>query len=140
MGYAIALHIRYTTPTFLFQTYPAAWTEFYSENGLVLQDPALRWGFSNTGHTTWESLAEDDVMGVFKNASKHGLKHGVVMALERDGSRSVASFARDDRPFTEAEIATIETAVTELHDRTLKADSLPAVEQAELKKLSQILS
>ncbi len=48
-GYAIALHIRYTTPAFLFQTYPKEWMEYYSQNGLVLHDPTVRWGLANTG-------------------------------------------------------------------------------------------
>ena len=44
-GFAIALHIRFTTPTYLFQTYPKRWLDHYSSAGLVVHDPVVRWGF-----------------------------------------------------------------------------------------------
>ena len=40
-GFVTGLHIRYTTPTYLFQTYPKAWIDEYSREGLLLRDPAV---------------------------------------------------------------------------------------------------
>ena len=38
-GFAIALHVGFNSPKFLFQTYPSKWLKEYSENGLVMNDP-----------------------------------------------------------------------------------------------------
>ena len=48
-GFAIAFHIRYTTPAFLFQTYDRRWLDLYSQKGLVMQDPIVSFGFTETG-------------------------------------------------------------------------------------------
>jgi len=37
-GFALALHVRFTTPTFLFQTYDKEWLDYYSQNGFVMSD------------------------------------------------------------------------------------------------------
>ena len=42
-GYALGIHIEYTTPKFMFQTYPKAWLDYYSSNGLVMSDPMVAW-------------------------------------------------------------------------------------------------
>ena len=38
-GFAIGLHISYNGPSFLFQTFPQAWIDYYASNGLHLTDP-----------------------------------------------------------------------------------------------------
>ena len=43
-GFAVALHFDFTTPTFLFQTYPKRWMDYYSAGGLVMHDPVARMG------------------------------------------------------------------------------------------------
>ncbi len=63
-GYAIALHVRFTTPTFLFQTYPREWIEVYTQRGYVMSDPTVMWGFSNTGRVRWSDLADQDSAGM----------------------------------------------------------------------------
>jgi LuxR family transcriptional regulator len=40
-GYAAALHINFTTPAFLFQTYPTDWLAIYSQQGMVMKDPTV---------------------------------------------------------------------------------------------------
>ena len=42
-GFAIAVHIRLTRPTLLYQTYAADWTEHYSMKGYMLTDPTVLW-------------------------------------------------------------------------------------------------
>lgn len=120
-GFAIALHVRYTTPTHLFQTYPAAWTQEYARDGLVMQDPAVAWAFEQQGHIAWCDLTSRDEAGVLRRAAAHGLRHGLSVSLLRDGSRSLGGFARADRPFTAAEVAAIEAALEALHDGTRPA-------------------
>lgn len=116
-GFAIGLHIRFTTPAYLLQTYPAAWIDEYSRDGLVLHDPTVAWGLAHTGTIGWFELSQGD-SPVMERAARHGLVHGLTVSLLRGGSRSMAGFARSDRGFRPDEVAAIEQDVTGLHDAT----------------------
>lgn len=135
-GYAIALHIQFTTPMFLFQTYPKPWLSYYSENGLVMQDPTVRWGFENEGWVPWSELTGSDPAGVIEAAAKHGMTHGLTCAVAVDEDRSIASFSRHDRPFTDEEAATILTSLSDLHQATGALQSLSPETAARLHQLS----
>ena len=135
-GYAMALHIRYTTPKFLFQTYDSQWREEYSKKGLVLQDPTVRWGFANTGTINWRDLKESDQARVLEQARAYGIEHGFTLSLERNNSKSITSFARGDREFSAAEIKEISEIVSELHSYTADIDEFSSVELAQLKQMS----
>ncbi len=124
-GFAMAIHIRFTTPTFLLQSYPKDWIALYSQKGLVMQDPTVHWGFENVGLIDWSELRAQDAANVIPQAAEHGLKFGVTYAVNRGESLSVTSFARSDRTFNDAERAEIETVVNAIHDATLKSDTLP---------------
>jgi LuxR family transcriptional regulator len=116
-GFAVALHIAYATPTFLFQSYPPEWMEEYSARGLHLQDPTVAWGFSHTGAVRWSKLHDLDSAGVFRRARDFGLEYGVTLAVMTE-SRTVASFARSDREFTDDEIDQLSDLLHQLHDET----------------------
>ncbi len=135
-GFALAFHIRFTTPTFLFQTYPKDWLDYYSQNGLVMSDPTVAWGFSNTGAINWSELADQDTAGVMSKAAEYGLVHGRTCAREVDDSRSIGSFARPDREFTPDEEKTLCDAITRLHDITAKLDRLSPEVSDEFRKMS----
>jgi LuxR family transcriptional regulator, quorum-sensing system regulator SdiA len=135
-GYAIALHVRFTTPTFLFQTYPEAWSDHYSSAGLVMQDPTVAWAFGNTGTIRWCDLAGADSAGVFSAAAGFGLNHGFTYSQDRDGSNSLSSFSRSDRDFTDEEIADICLLVDELHDLTANGATLGAETRDNLRRMS----
>lgn len=139
-GYAVALHIKFTTPTYLFQTYNTDWVEYYSKQGWVIQDPTVHWGFYNTGTIHWHELVSNDPQGIFAKAAEYGLKHGFVLALQTDGSRSVCSFARGDRDYTDDEIAKISGIVTTLHDKTMDPAQLSDEERNALTRLSVSLT
>ncbi len=117
-GYFIGLHIRFTSPLMTFQTYDQTWLDHYTENGFVLRDPMTAWGFSTTGWIRWSDPALMDPFGLFNEAAEYGLNHGVTFALGPIKSRTIASFARADREFTDAEIASIEAVVHRLHAMT----------------------
>ena len=119
VSYAMALHIKFTSPTVLLQTYPKEWTDYYSQNGLVMSDPTVAWGFENVGTQRWSDLATQDPAGVMAAAATHGLTYGVVCVVETDGSRSLCSFARADREFDDDEITGLAQQVTKLHDLTV---------------------
>ncbi len=139
-GFAIALHVGFTAPKYLFQAYPRDWIARYSELGLVLKDPTVHWGFANTGSCRWSDLEGNDPAGVMAMAREHGLHYGVTLALLEDGSRSVASFARSDREFDTGEIAAISGLFDQLHAETRQTDRLTAEDHAQLRRMSILLT
>lgn len=135
-GFAIGLHIRFTAPTFMFQTYPRDWAEEYSREGLVARDPTVAWGFSNEGVVDWKDLEQRDEAGVLARARAQGLSHGLTVSVFREGSRTIGSFARSDRYFTPGEIERIESDLVRLHDATATVRSLPDGVRESLRLLS----
>ena len=133
-GYAVGLHIRFTTPHFLFQTCNEKWLEYYTENSFVLHDPTIQWGFANNGSISWQDLHKNDPMGVLSKAAEFGLNYGFTLAVFTGKSRSISSFARQDRNYSDGEIAEICDLVQSLHDITLNLDLL---DQQELQSLKQ---
>ncbi len=139
-GFAVALHIRFTSPAFMFQTYPKGWIEEYSRDGLVAHDPTVAWAFSNEGHVAWADLVPQDRAGMLQRAASHGLRHGLAVSIARPGDRSLGGFARADRDFTPDEVARIEAAVAELHDSTDPAQPIPADVRESLHRLSVMVT
>jgi LuxR family transcriptional regulator, quorum-sensing system regulator SdiA len=135
-GFAIALHIRFTAPTFLFQSYPIEWTDKYTAEGLVMQDPTVAWGFSQTGAIRWSALEGADTAGVLERARAYGMEFGVTMALQPGELRSVASFARGDREYRDDEIAEIDRLFAQLHASTEGTEQLTADDIAALRAMS----
>jgi LuxR family transcriptional regulator, quorum-sensing system regulator SdiA len=135
-GFAIALHVRLVTPTYLFQTYPKEWIDYYSQNGLVMQDPTVHWGFENLGTVRWSDLAHLDQAGIIAKAAQHGMCHGFTCAVEAGGTRSLSSFTHGARDFTDAEIAGIASEVEALHGLTAKAQPLSAQTRDGLTRMS----
>ncbi len=135
-GLAIALHIRFTAPAYLFQTYPKEWINLYSEQGLVMHDPIVGWGFTNTGSIRWSELGLSDPQGVLLKAREFKMNFGIALATEVEKSRSVSGFSRSDREFTDTEITALSNLTTRLHNLTAAARPLSAETRAELRKMS----
>lgn len=135
-GYAMAMHIRYTAPTYLFQSYPADWLRDYSEKGLVMSDPTVHWGFANEGICRWSDLVAQDSADVLQQAKAYDLNFGMTWALELNDSRSVGSLARPDREFTDEECSDILAISTELHGLTFDQTALDPETAEALEKLS----
>ncbi|MAQ83491.1 MAG: transcriptional regulator [Maritimibacter sp.] len=104
LGFAIALHIKYNAPTFLFQTFPEKWTDAYARNGLVIKDPAVHWAFENTGFVRWRDLRQVDKSGVMEMSRDFGLNYGFTASIHNDHSRTLGGFARADRDYLDVEI------------------------------------
>lgn len=135
-GCAIGLHIRFTTPRYMFQSYPKRWMDEYSGSGLLVQDPTVHWGMSNVGWVRWGDLEAIDSHGVLKRARDYGIMNGVTIALFIDGSRSIASFARSDRDYETLEIANLGLVFSDLHRATASLEALTDDDQLALKDLS----
>ncbi len=134
-GYALAIHIRLTAPTLLYQTYAQAWAEHYSVKGYMLSDPVVRWGLTHTGRVIWADLVDQDPEGVIAAAVSFGLTHGWTYATGPAGSRTIAGLTRPDRAHTEAEVAEIIAIVEELHALTEGFDDLSRDVQDRLRRL-----
>ena len=133
-GYALGFHIAYTTPKFMFQSYPKAWLDYYSQNGLVMSDPMVAWGFENTGTCRWSEL--EDPAGVMQKAADHGMKFGMVCTIKTDDSLSICGCARVDREFTDEEISEIYSKIKYLHSNTADKAQLTPETVQQLKNLS----
>jgi len=135
-GFAIAFHIRLTSPDFLFQTYPKDWIDTYSEKGYVMVDPIVRWGFTETGSIRWSKLGDLDDKNILEQSLAYGMAYGVAIATETEGSRSVAGFARNDREYTDGEIDALSQHVQDLHAQTQTKTGMDSELRAQLHDLS----
>jgi LuxR family transcriptional regulator len=135
-GYAIGLHVRFTTPSYMFQTYPKAWLDIYSREGLLMLDPAVAWAFQNEGMVRWTDLASEDSARVFARAESFGLVHGMTISVRDGGSMSIGGFARSDRFFTDDEVAEVTALLRELHRETGSVEPLPEGVREELRRMS----
>ena len=117
-GFALAIHIRYTRPSLLFQTYDQAWNDYYSENGLMLSDPVVRWGLQNTGFVLWDDLMDEDDAGVLAKAKTFGLNNGVTYATGSISSRTISGFTRNGAPYSKDELESMTAIVDQIHALT----------------------
>lgn len=135
-GFAMALHVRFTTPTFLFQTYPKSWIDIYSQRGYLMSDPTVLWAFSNTGRIRWSELSANDASGMLAEAAAQGMRFGFTLATDAEGSQSLGSFTRGDREFSDDEIAEIEVIFLGLHAATRDLREFAPQTHAALKQMS----
>jgi len=135
-GFALAFHINFTTPRHLFQTYAPEWVKFYSENGLVMSDPTVLWGFENDGTIRWSNLTDMDSAGVLEKAKEHGMAYGITCALTLDETRTIGSFSRDDREFTDDEIDNLMAMLKKMHSETAKPNAMTSDIKTALEDLS----
>ncbi len=135
-GFAIALHIQFTTPTYMFQTYPRRWLDHYTATGMILHDPVVRWGMQNSGRIRWADLEAMDSDGVMEEARNFGLMNGAAIAFVHQGSRSIGGFARAARDHDEEELEELEELLRALHDATVGTRDLSARDKRALTELS----
>ena len=139
-GFAIALHVKFTTPRYLLQAYSKEWLDLYSSEGLVMNDPTVHWAFSNTGAIRWSDLAADDPAQVLAKAEQFGLRYGVAISLEEHGTRSMASFARSDREMTDIDIFALRMDMKDLHLQTQTIELFTPEMHERLKLMSIFLT
>lgn len=135
-GFAIALHARFTAADYVHQTYSRTWGAIYSQNGYVMHDPTVSFGFQQLGTVRWSALAAQDPMNIYEQARAYGLNYGFACAVEIDGSRSFAGFSRPDREYDDAEMAEMETDLGTLHSLTAKPGALSPALREELRELA----
>jgi len=136
-GYALALHIRFAAAHLMIQTYDPRWTEIYTEKGYMLADPMVFWGFGNDGTIRWSDIDLPDPHGILGQAAEFGLKYGVAVALGPTSSRTIGGFAREDREFSDTEIAAIAGIVNSLHEASTPPEQLTPAQRMALRLVAR---
>jgi len=118
-GLHISLRIRFGSPLSSVNTYPSKWVHKYTEEGLMMYDPTMKWAYESIGVCRWSSLWGDDTYGVLQSAAGYGIEYGATIscrAQSESGHRSIATFGRSDREYEDAELAHLHKFVQELHN------------------------
>jgi len=139
-GFAVALHVEYTTPTFLFQDYPQDWINLYSEKGFLMSDPTVKWAFDNQGTMPWSAHADQDDAGIFKLAATYGLNFGLTCGVAGDTTLSIGNFARSDREFNAEETADLLRVTQDLHAQSADLKPFSGADLDEFERLKIHLS
>ena len=133
-GFALAIHVRYTRPTLLYQTYVQDWVDHYSEKGYMLSDPTVHWGLANVGAVDWAQLRDHDPEGIIAAAEGYGITHGWTYATGPATSRSFGSMA-SSAPLSAAAHARCCAIVDEIHHQTDDFDTMAPDLQDRLRNL-----
>lgn len=137
-GYYVALRIGFAFPVDERNEFPEGWIDYYTQNGLMMFDPSVRWVYENAGAIRWSELPLDDPRGVLKKARSFGLSFGVVISCTGEnhgGLRTFGTFARQDREISDAEIAVLSDHLSRMHGEASPPTNLTA---AELEALSLV--
>ncbi len=108
----------------MFQTYPVEWINYYENNGFVLHDPVVIWGFSNIGTCRWSDMAALDTKGVLKASRAYEMNYGAVVSIDVGKKHSIGGFARSDREFIDVEIIEIEEILRMIHKEEISGIKL----------------
>ena len=103
-----------------------------------MYDPVIQWIYANTGSVRWSEIDYADPKGIMKAACAYGLRHGVAVCCydnNSEGQRSFGTFARPDREFHDAEIATLTGHVLSLHRAKAPPTNLTGAELEALRML-----
>lgn len=118
-GLQISLRIRFVAATSTINTYPAEWIQKYTELGLMMHDPCMKWVYETTGMCRWSDLAANDTHSVLKMAASYGIRYGAAISCRTEneaGHRSIATFGRADREYEQAELTQLYDYIQKLHD------------------------
>ncbi|KAB7613694.1 LuxR family transcriptional regulator [Amylibacter sp. SFDW26] len=135
-GYAMGLHMKFNAPKLMFQAYSIEWVNHYEENGYFPSDPTIVWAFKNRGACRWRDLIDIDPRGVIADAATFGITYGCTISVEENDNHSIASFARSDREFTDAEIDEIKEILTTIHNEEVDKLELTDKQKMLLRELA----
>ncbi len=137
-GYHVAVRVGFAYPLEEYVSLPPEWIARYISGGFLPDDPVTRWAYGNEGVIRWSALSEDDPRGILSEAAAHGLRFGAIaswMGGDAGGQRSYGAFVRDDREYTDAELAELMSTIQRLHvDRTPPTN----LTEAELQALGMV--
>jgi len=136
-GYYLALRVGFAFPMAEHNAFPEAWVDEYTRDGLLLDDPAMRWAYQHIGVARWSALNIGDPRGVLNRAASHGLHYGAAISIpgDADGPRSLGLFSRTDREFSDPELTFMHRVLQHSHDVTVPKSTLT---DAELEALRMV--
>ncbi len=137
-GYYIALRVGFAFPLEEVNELPSTWVNHYTKLRFMLQDPVIRWIYSNTGTVRWSEIEIEDPLRVLDQAQTFGLRYGVAVSCfdeNSDGQRSFGHFARSDREFEADEVAALYAYILRLHREKAPPTNLT---DAELEALAMV--
>lgn len=85
-------------------TYPDEWTTEYVNKNYAYLDPTLQWAMFRQGIARWSDVKLPDVLGVMKQALKHGLRYGATVSRKTGKKRTMLFVSKSDREFTDLEL------------------------------------
>ncbi|MEZ5686245.1 MAG: autoinducer binding domain-containing protein [Paracoccaceae bacterium] len=130
-GFYVALRVGYAFPEEDLNEMPQCWIDTYTEQGLVVLDPVMRWVYAHVGATRWSGITEADPAGVIPLAHNLGLKYAATASFTRSvdaGLRSYATLFRTDRDFTDDELEALCGMLRHLHCAKDEEPKLTAAE------------
>lgn len=137
-GYYLAVRVGFAFPLAEYNALPESWVAEYTREGMMLDDPVMRWLYGHAGACRWGALDLPDPRGILARAAAHGMHFGVAVAQVDPGpkgQRSFGSFARADREFTDEEIDKLSLLVGHLHETSATPTNLT---EAELEALRMV--
>jgi LuxR family transcriptional regulator len=130
-GYYVALRVGYSFPEEEINCLKQAWVEQYTQRGLFIHDPSIRWIYANQGAVRWSEIALPDPAGVMALARHLDLRFGATISVSGSADRGTRSYGvlfRNDREFEDRELEHAFQALKRLH---LHAQSGPTLTDAE---------
>lgn len=136
-GCCIQMHFRGTVPVLRYGSFDPRWCGHYRDAGYPLRDPLIAWGFAQAGMIRWSDPALPDPYDMLPEAARFGLRYGVTLSCGTLRSRSIASFARADREFSDPEVEALELRLERMHEATAEAASLTDAQREALRCLAE---
>ena len=139
-GFYVALRVGFSFPAEELNELPENWVEFYTTNGLVVHDPAMKWVYANTGVVRFSDMTLPDPHRVRARAAVFGLCHGAaisVMGVADRGRRSYGLFFREDRDFEVSDLTELQRIIARLHEGNDEEPNLTAAEIEALRMQSE---
>lgn len=138
-GLFLAFRLRLSFPACEFNLLPQKWIEHYTRNVFVVDDPLIRWAHFNKGVVRWSEVNQPDPKNMIVEARKFGMSHGAVASMLCPITRclSYVLTARDDRPYTDEELASIQASLAAMHEEAPSANVLTPNEIAALRMIRE---
>lgn len=139
-GFYIAFRLDFLLPEFEHNTLPRPWVHKYTQQGLLMFDPVLRWIYSNTGAIRWSEIKIPDPHGILVAAAQYDLNYGTAISLRDEGDSNIRSFGNFCRSDRELESGEIEILLRELELLFADLTAPDDVTEAEIEVLAAIRS
>ena len=138
-GFILVSNMGMRGPEFFHSEYPREWQRLYETRNYTWGDPILIWSMMFTGDKRWSEIKTPDPRGVLEAAKAFGINFGAI--LSRGGiKKTVLSLAREDREFTDEEMALIAGMMDRLVTEAAIDRSLTIQEVDTLRRLRDGLS